>query len=117
MANDEPAIETTRLHLARLALSQLVKIRGVTSGALLGNTHACTRLHACLTALEADAATASYFEKKDLDLLDLIDWMRQTVHRAYHDGPLNECRRSVCHAALDALVCDGRSRLSAKDEE
>jgi len=34
LANDEPAIETTRLHLARLALSQLVKIRGVTIEAI-----------------------------------------------------------------------------------
>ena len=70
----------------------------------------------CLTAIEANAAAASYFETKDLDLLDLIDWMRQTVHRAHHDGPLNECRKSVCHAALDRLALDGRSRLGAGGE-
>lgn len=116
MANDQPAIETTRLHLARLALSQLARIRGVTGDTLLGNTNACISLSACLTAIEANAAAASYFETKDLDLLDLIDWMRQTVHRSYHEGPLNECRKSVCHAALDVLALDGRSRLGAGGE-
>jgi len=34
---------------------------------------------------------------------ETIDWLRQTVHRATHDGPLDECRKITCDAALKAL--------------
>lgn len=34
---------------------------------------------------------------------DTIDWMRQTIHRAYHEGPLEDCRHHTCDAALRVL--------------
>lgn len=37
------------------------------------------------------------------DALDLIDWLRQTIHRTYHKGPLDECEVCSCEAALKAL--------------
>lgn len=32
-----------------------------------------------------------------------IDWMRQTIHRAHHEGPLDECKKNTCDAALRLL--------------
>jgi len=32
-----------------------------------------------------------------------LDWVRQTVHRAHHEGPLDECPKNTCDAALKAL--------------
>ena len=32
-----------------------------------------------------------------------IDWLRQTVHRAHHEGPLDECTLNTCDAALRLL--------------
>lgn len=32
-----------------------------------------------------------------------LDWHRQTVHRAHHDGPLDECQKDTCDAVLKSL--------------
>ena len=32
-----------------------------------------------------------------------LDWMRQAIHRANHDGPLDECKKNTCDAALKAM--------------
>jgi len=34
---------------------------------------------------------------------ETLDWLRQTVHRAHHSGPLDECLKNTCDAALKAL--------------
>ncbi len=36
-------------------------------------------------------------------LKETIDFLRQTYHRAHHDGPLNACRNNTCDAALKQL--------------
>lgn len=32
---------------------------------------------------------------------DLIRWVAQTVHQAHHEGPLEECKKNTCAAAVD----------------
>jgi hypothetical protein len=32
-----------------------------------------------------------------------IDWLRQTFHRAHHEGSLDDCRLNTCDAALKIL--------------
>lgn len=45
-------------------------------------------------------------EAEILQLRKDIDWMRQTVHRAHHDGPLDQCRKNTCAYALQILKAD-----------
>jgi len=40
----------------------------------------------------------------DEKLVDVLDWFRQTVHRAHHEGPLDECPRNTCDAAIKVLA-------------
>jgi hypothetical protein len=36
-------------------------------------------------------------------LCDALDWVRQTVHRAHHSGPLETCETNTCGAAREAM--------------
>lgn len=36
--------------------------------------------------------------------IDDIDWMRQTIHRAHHEGPLEDCKQSICRLYLDTYA-------------
>lgn len=42
-------------------------------------------------------------QASDVKLRETIDWLRQTYHRAHHEGPLDECEKNTCDAALKAL--------------
>jgi len=48
---------------------------------------------ACREAIQAADALAKDFE-----------WVKQTVHRAHHEGPLEGCKKNTCDAARKALA-------------
>jgi hypothetical protein len=37
------------------------------------------------------------------ELLDTMRFVRQTVHQAHHDGPIEECRMNTCAAMHDVI--------------
>jgi hypothetical protein len=38
------------------------------------------------------------------ELIDQVRWLRQTVHQAHHEGPIEECKKSTCTSARDMLT-------------
>lgn len=38
------------------------------------------------------------------ELLATVDWLRQTYHRAHHEGDLATCPKNTCQAALDVIA-------------
>lgn len=38
------------------------------------------------------------------ELLSTVDWLRQTYHRAHHDGDLDTCEKNTCQAARDVMA-------------
>lgn len=36
-------------------------------------------------------------------LLEAVDWIRQTVHRAHHEGNLEDCEKNTCAYAIGTL--------------
>ena len=36
-------------------------------------------------------------------LEERLDWLRQTVHQAHHEGSLDECQKNTCDGAIQVL--------------
>jgi hypothetical protein len=53
--------------------------------------------------LVAHFAFEDAVEARVLKEMKELDWIRQTVHRAHHAGPLNECRVNTCDAAMKII--------------
>lgn len=45
------------------------------------------------------AEMAVHFSMKIMEMRKGIDWIRQTVHRAHHHGPLDSCQINTCSYA------------------
>ena len=43
------------------------------------------------------------YEERDR-LVETLDWVRQTVHRSHHTGPLANCGKTTCGAAIAAIA-------------
>lgn len=37
------------------------------------------------------------------NLTDTVKWMAQTIHQAHHEGPIEDCPKNTCGAAMKAL--------------
>jgi len=52
----------------------------------------------------AKAAEAFWKTREEVEKLRKdIDWIRQTIHRGYHDGSLEECRKNTCTYARQLI--------------
>lgn len=38
------------------------------------------------------------------ELVDQVKWLRQTIHQAHHEGPIETCRKSTCTAATGLIT-------------
>jgi hypothetical protein len=38
------------------------------------------------------------------ELLKTLKFVSQTVHQAHHEGPIGECKKATCRAAVVALA-------------
>jgi hypothetical protein len=63
-----------------------------------GNAHALSE--------PTDKATAQLLAAAP-ELLLVVDWMRQTYHRAHHQGDLDACEKSTCRAAIEVIAKAG----------
>ncbi len=65
--------------------------------------HTTATRHALLESQERLAEEIKRLRGLLARMPDVIDHCSQTVHRAYHEGPLEECGKTTCQAAREVL--------------